>query len=184
MGVVYINSLPLSIVLIGGKMQIMWITFSMLNIHIIAVGKLKDSYVKTVQAEYLKRLKPYGKITVTELPEEPFRTQADWVKVKQREAAKILTLINPQDIVIALHETGVEYTSIAFADFLKTNSEQGQRLVLIIGGPLGLDTSILQKARTHLSLSKLTFTHQMVRPLLLEQLYRAATIIAHKQYHY
>ena len=184
MGVVYINSLPLSIVLIGGKMQIMWITFSMLNIHIIAVGKLKDQYLKEIQAEYIKRIKPYGKIVVTELTEEPFRNHADRVKVKQKEAAKILKLLDARNIVVALHETGTEYTSIELAQFLKRNSEQGQLLVLIIGGPLGLDESILQRADFQLSLSKLTLTHQMVRPLLCEQLYRAATIIADKQYHY
>lgn len=156
----------------------------MFNIHIIAVGKLKETYSKEIQAEYLKRLKPYAKIVLTELPEEPFRDQSEYIKIKQKEAEKIITLLSDTDLIIALHETGKEYTSIELAKFLKNKSEQGQRLVLIIGGPLGLDESILKKADSQLSLSKLTFTHQMVRPLLLEQLYRAATINSGKQYHY
>lgn len=156
----------------------------MFNIHVIAVGKLKEAYAKEIQFEYLKRLKPYAKVTLTELTEEPFRDQSDHVKVKQKEAEKIITLLSDTDLVIALHETGKEYTSIELAKFLKNKSEQGQRLVLIIGGPLGLDESILKKADYQLSLSKLTLTHQMVRPLLFEQLYRAATINSGKQYHY
>lgn len=170
----------LSIAILGVKM---WITL-MFNIHIIAVGKFKEKYWGEACAEYLKRLKPYAKITLTELTEEPFRGQADYVRSKQKEAEKILKLLRVGEIVVALHETGKEYTSIELAHFLATNSERGQSLIMIIGGPLGLDTSILQRANFQLSLSRLTLTHQMIRPLLLEQIYRAATIIQGKQYHY
>ena len=156
----------------------------MFNLHLIAIGKFKEISLAELQADYLKRLRPYAKITVTELTEEPFRSQADQAKVKEKEAEKILRLLHDTDIVVALHETGKEYTSIELAQFFQTNSERGQTLVLIIGGPLGLASSILQRANYQLSLSKLTLTHQMVRPLLLEQIYRAATIIAKKQYHY
>lgn len=156
----------------------------MFNLKLIAIGKYKESYLELAQSEYLKRLKPYAKISIIELPEEPFRSEADYAKTKQKEAEKILKLIAADEIAVALHETGKEYTSVELAHFLADNSERGQTLTLIIGGPLGLDTSILQRANFQLSLSRLTLTHQMVRPLLLEQIYRAATIIQGKRYHY
>ena len=156
----------------------------MFNLRLITIGKYKEAYLKEAQVEYLKRLKPYAKITLTELTEEPFRTQADHAKSKQKEAEKILKLLDGDEIVIALHETGKEYTSFELAHFLTTNSERGQTLTMIIGGPLGLDESIFKRANFQLSLSRLTLAHQMVRPLLLEQIYRAATIIRGKQYHY
>jgi 23S rRNA (pseudouridine1915-N3)-methyltransferase len=156
----------------------------MFNIHLIVIGKFKEKYWAAAEAEYLKRLKPYAKIRLTELNEEPFRTSADFDKCKQREAQKIMHYIKPHNCVIALHEKGTQYTSIAFADFLKKQSEYGQEMIMVIGGPLGLHEDILARADFTLSLSQLTFVHQMVRPLLLEQIYRAATINSGKHYHY
>ncbi len=153
----------------------------MLNIKLIAIGKLRDS----AQAEdYLKRLKPYAKIDLLEVPEEPFRDINEREKVKEKEAEKILKLLPNDSFVIALHERGKEYTSEKLAKFLEEKSSHGDLITLIIGGPLGWHQSVLDRANMQLSLSQLTLPHQLVRVVLLEQLYRVATIIHGKQYHY
>ena len=153
-----------------------------MNIRIIALGKLKDTYWKDAEAEYLKRLKPYAKMEIIELPEEPFRAGDDRERIKEKEAQKLLKYMSGYSIV--LHERGKEIDSQALAQWLETQSQQGEQLTILIGGPLGLHTSVLEKASMQLSLSQLTFPHQMVRVILAEQLYRAATIQKGKQYHY
>jgi len=158
----------------------------MLNIHIITLGKLKESYWKNAELEYLKRLNPYAKIKITELKEEPFTPSDSVLKIKQKEAQKIQSLISniQSPILIALHEKGKTYTSIQLAKQLETLSQSGQQIIFIIGGPKGLDKSILDLTTHHLSLSSLTFPHQMVRTILLEQIYRSITITKGKTYHY
>lgn len=161
----------------------------MLNIKLIAIGKLSAKSGsafggKDTIEDYLKRLKPYAKIDLLEIPEEPFRDINEREKVKEKEAEKILKLLPSDSFVIALHERGKEYTSEKLAKFLEEKSTQGDLITLIIGGPLGWHQSVLDRADMQLSLSQLTFPHQLVRVVLLEQLYRAATIIHGKQYHY
>lgn len=156
----------------------------MLPITILALGKLKEQYWKDAEAEYLKRLTPYAKITIKEIPEEPFRDTDDREKIKLLEAQKIKKHIPEGSVVIALHEKGKECDSPLFGRFLEKNTEQGQQLVFVIGGPLGLHPCILDMAKFQLSLSQMTFPHQMVRTILLEQVYRGVTIIKGKQYHY
>ena len=155
----------------------------MFNIKIIALGKLKETYWEEAEREYLKRLKQYAKIEIVEIPEEPFRKNDNREKIKEKEALKIQKLLRNDAVIVALHERGKEYTSVQFSQFLSENSSQGEEIVFIIGGPLGIHESLLQKTR-QISLSALTFPHQMVRTLLLEQIYRSATIINGKQYHY
>ncbi len=156
----------------------------MFNIQIIAVGKLKESYWQEAEAEYRKRLKPYAKLTITELSEESFRESDDREKIKKLEAEKILKSVSVDAMLIACHEKGKELTSVDLAKFLQEKSIYGDELTFVIGGPLGLDQTILEKADHTLSLSALTFPHQMVRTILLEQLYRAGTILVGKTYHY
>ncbi len=166
--------------------------YPMLNIKIIVLGKIKESYWKEAESEYQKRLKPYAKIELVEIPEEPFRDSDDREKIKLKEADKILRIVSGQDkknlpeggLIVALHEAGKQFSSHQFASFLEEHSTRGETVTLIIGGPLGLHQSILQLAEVQLSLSQLTFPHQMVRTILLEQIYRAVTIQKGKQYHY
>lgn len=155
----------------------------MKNIRIITLGKLKETYWGDAEAEYFKRLSPYAKIELVELKEEAFKSENDRKEVQKKEAAKILSKIDTTDIVITLHERGKEMTSVEFSNFLEKKSQQGNRLTFIIGGPLGLHESVLEKADMQLSLSQLTFPHQMVRTILLEQLYRAV-MIGKRKYHY
>ncbi len=155
----------------------------MMNIKIVALGKLKESYWKNAEAEYLKRLSPYAKIEITELKEEAFKSEKEREEVQKKEAEKILKHIDTNDIAIALHERGKEMLSTDLAKTLEQKSQQGNRLTFIIGGPLGLHETVLQKTDLQLSLSQLTFPHQMVRTILLEQLYRSVMIEKGK-YHY
>ena len=179
-GVVYINLNPLSIGPNGGKM---WITY-MFNIHLIVVGKFKEKYWTEAEAEYRKRLMPYAKISVIELADLAFKNQADQERIRAAEAAKISAAIPKNAFVIALTETGQEFDSIKFASWLETLSQSGQPIAFVIGGPLGLDRDFLKNVNATLSLSALTFPHQLARVVLFEQLYRAATISLGKQYHY
>lgn len=154
----------------------------MFNIRIVCLGALKEEHWQRAAAEYLKRLKPYARITVIEIPEEPFRSADEREKVQAKEAAKIKKYLT--GTVIALDEHGKELTSTAFSSSLECESQSGDLLTFIIGGPLGLHPSILETASHRVSLSSLTFPHQMVRVILLEQLYRSVTIAKGKAYHY
>ncbi len=153
-------------------------------ITILTLGKLKESYWRDAEQEYLKRISPYAKINFIEIKEEPFRDGDDREKIKLLEAEKIKKHLPDGGVIIALHEQGKEYDSPGFAKFLESNTTRGEHLVFIVGGPLGLHKIILSLAQYTLSLSQLTFPHQMVRTILLEQIYRGITITKGKQYHY
>ncbi len=159
----------------------------MFSIHILAIGSHKETYFKEAEAEYIKRLVPYAKITITEIPEHAFRADEPREKSQDIEAEKILKFIEKQTsstYSIALHEKGKMKDSVALAKHLEDVAQNGTSITFIIGGPRGLSKSILDKANLTLSLSALTFPHQLVRVILAEQLYRAATILTQKTYHY
>lgn len=156
----------------------------MLHITIIALGKFKESHWREAEAEYLKRLSPYAKVNSIEIAEESFRDLGERDAVRKKEAEKIKKQLPDGAVVIALTEEGKEYDSPAFADFLAQHSTRGEHLVFVLGGPLGLDREFLTTCQFSISLSQLTFPHQLARVVLAEQLYRAATIMNGKQYHY
>lgn len=155
-----------------------------MKINIIVVGKFKETYWAQAEKEYLKRLSAWFKVNIIELKEESFGDKDDREKIKAKEAQNILAKIPDNSFVIALDENGAEFDSEKFADKFKTWQEQGQNIVFILGGPLGLHSSVLQKANFKLALSKLTFIHQMARVFLLEQIYRAQMINQNRKYHY
>ena len=136
------------------------------------------------ETTYLTRLRPYAKITIVEIPEEKFSDEAERAVIQRKEATKILSKVPREAILIALHEAGKSFTSPELAKWLDDHSTRGEHLVLILGGPLGLHTDVLQAATLKLSLSPLTFPHQLARVILDEQIYRAAMILAGKSYHY
>jgi 23S rRNA (pseudouridine1915-N3)-methyltransferase len=159
----------------------------MQKVHIITLGKLKETYWQEAVAEYLKRLKPYYKIQIHELREEPFGEKDQPETIKQKEAEKIKNILkNIKDtLLITLDENGKSFSSIQFAGQINNiTAGQTKNIVFIIGGPLGLHESILNRANIKLSLSAMTFTHQMARIFLLEQIYRASMISAGRKYHY
>ncbi len=159
----------------------------MLHINLISLGKLKEKHWQSAEAEYLKRLGAWAKINIVELKEESFTEKDPLEFVKQKEAAKIKDALSKisDSYVIVLDEHGKQFSSVNFAKKInELTNQQINNLTFIIGGPLGLDESVLKIANLKLSLSDMTFTHQMARVFLWEQVYRSMTISLGKKYHY
>ena len=155
----------------------------MFKIKIIALGKFKEKAFRELEAEYLKRLSPFAKIKIIELPEVPYRGKDDIEKVKIKEAEAIIKNLPEGGIVILLEEKGTARDSKGFADFLQRTGGLGRELVFVIGSGLGLSPILKPYSNYTISLSPLTFTHNFARVLLEEQLYRACAILAGKEYH-
>jgi len=158
-----------------------------MKITIIQVSKTKTAYLQSAENEYLKRLGPYAKIetvTVKSCAGVDSGLAARQI-AKKKEAEEILKAVPRDSFVIALDETGRQYSSPEFAEIIKKNRDfGGGDITFITGGSYGLDASVLEKAGLKLSFGKFTYTHEIIRTLLLEQIYRAFTIIAGKVYHY
>lgn len=155
----------------------------MLNVVILAVGKIKKEYFKEAAAEYKKRLGPYAKIVIEEVEAESFKRDSDKEKAKRTEGERLSKLLNKYSgsEVVVLDEKGKDFPSLIFVDFLKSRD---RRIVFVIGGALGLDDKILDGPYRKMSLSAMTLPHELARVVLMEQLYRAATILQGKEYHY
>lgn len=158
-----------------------------MHISIISVGKLKEKYLKQGIAEYVKRLSAYTKIKIIEVPDEKAPeslSEREMTLVKQKEGKRILTKIKPDDYVIALAIEGKMKTSEQLAADLDKLATYGKsNICFVIGGSLGLSEEVLQRANEQLSFSPLTFPHQLMRLILLEQLYRAFKINRGEPYH-
>lgn len=156
-----------------------------MKITLLTVGKTEDAYLREGIDKYLKRLKHYTKLEVNDLPELKNTKALTPDQQKAKEAELLLKKMTNTDFVVLLDENGVEFTSQQFADYInKKNIGSVQNLVFIVGGPYGFDESIYQRANDKLSLSRMTFSHQMVRLFFTEQLYRAFTIIKGEPYHH
>ena len=156
-----------------------------MKITLLSIGKTEDAYIKEGINKYLKRLKHYTKLELAELPELKNTKALTQEQQKGKEAELYLKKIIPTDFIILLDEKGDELTSGQFAIYLeKKTIASTASIIFVIGGPYGFDTSIYQRANDKLSLSRMTFSHQMVRLFFVEQLYRAYTIIKGKPYHH
>lgn len=153
------------------------------KITIICLGKYKEKPYLELEKEYLKRLSPFAKLKIIELAEEPYGKNADMDRVKLAEAVKIKKQIPKDGIVLILEEKGTLRDSIEFAKYFERLVSIGQELVFILGSGAGLHSSINEISNYSISLSKLTFPHNLARILLIEQIYRAYTIISGKSYH-
>jgi len=156
----------------------------MYDITIISVGFIKEAYWRQALGEYTKRLKPYVKLKSIEVKEEKINSVTNRLQILAREAEKIKKVLPSGAYLIALDRVGNSFTSNEWADKLVQWSKFGQPIVFIIGGPLGLAAEILNLVNNLVSLSKMTFTHQMTRVILLEQIYRGVTIQNGVTYHY
>jgi len=155
-------------------------------ILIIGVGKLKEPWQREACAEYMKRMKRFGPIEIREIPDQPEPdkpSEALNKRVMEQEGKEILAQIKPTDRVVALAINGKNYDSEGFAEKVAQWTGDGRRMVLVIGGSLGLCEEVLRRADEKLSFSKMTFPHQLMRVILLEQLYRAHKINANERYH-
>ena len=156
-----------------------------MNIELIAVGKTDSEHIAALLTEYARRINFYCKFAVTTLPD--VRNTRSMTQKQQRtaEAAAILRNIADGDCMILLDERGDELRSVGFADMLRKRMNSGlKRLVFVIGGPYGFSDEVYARADAKLSLSKMTFSHQFVRAIFAEQLYRAFTILNNEPYHH
>lgn len=154
----------------------------MFHITIVAVGGVRTPHFKDAADEYIKRIKPFAKLEVLEVPAVPFKSEGDTARAKEGEGEKIEEVILKQrGDTFLLDEGGKELNSEEFAKFLATRSEP---LTLVIGGTAGLSDG-LKKSYKSISLSQLTMPHELARVVLLEQLYRAVTMQQKRnKYHY
>ena len=153
---------------------------------ILCVGKLRERFLREAADEYRKRLTRYGHVEEIEIPDMPEPTRPSAAleeEVRRREGERLLQALRPGDHVIALCIDGRQYDSPTFAARMRALRDQGRRVVLVIGGSLGLSEAVIARADERLSLSAMTFPHQLARVLLLEQLYRACKISANERYH-
>ncbi|WP_417265760.1 23S rRNA (pseudouridine(1915)-N(3))-methyltransferase RlmH [Brumimicrobium sp.] len=152
---------------------------------LIYVGKTGKSFLTEGEKEYTKRVKRYTPFETIELPDVKNAKKRTEEEIKSIEAEAILKKIKPSDYVVLLDEKGSEFTSIQFASYIQKQFNSGsQGLVFVIGGPYGFSNEVYQRANDQLALSKLTFSHQMVRMFFIEQLYRGLTILKNEPYHH
>ncbi|MFE7064590.1 23S rRNA (pseudouridine(1915)-N(3))-methyltransferase RlmH [Sutcliffiella sp. NPDC057660] len=158
-----------------------------MNISIITIGKLKEKYLKQGIEEYLKRLGAYAKVEVVELPDEKAPEQlsdAEMIQVKRKEGERILAKISDDTHVIALAIEGKQRSSEQLASEIDKLATYGKsKIAFVIGGSLGLSDEVMKRANDTLSFSKMTFPHQLMRLILLEQVYRAFRINRGEPYH-
>lgn len=156
-------------------------------IKIICVGKIKEKYFISAIEEYKKRLSAYATVEFIEVPDEKIPLNAslkDEENIKKKEGDRVLSKIKDHDFVILLDVYGKEIDSVSFSNYLNNKMIQGNSsFTFVIGGSLGLSLSLRERANEKISLSKMTFTHQFCRVILLEQIYRAFKIMRGETYH-
>lgn len=156
--------------------------FRDMQIAILTVGKLKDAHWRQAQAEYVRRLGSYARLTVQEVADEPDAVPI--ARVTEPEGKRLLSLIRERDFVVALAIAGASLTSEGLADKIQQLTAQGHgRYVFVIGGSSGLHSDVLTRADWQLSLSPLTLPHALARVVLLEQLYRSFRLNTGAPYH-
>ncbi len=158
----------------------------MLNVNIICVGSLKEKFFTDAVNEYKKRLSRYCKLSIVELQEEKLsdqQTQAQIDKTLEKEGERILSKISKSDYVVAMCIEGKELSSTELSKKLSDISMTTGTVDFVIGGSWGLADTVKQRADFKLSVSKMTFPHQLFRVMLCEQIYRAFTISANAKYH-
>ena len=154
-----------------------------MKVEVLAIGKTTEPYLEAGIAIFEKRLKNYLPFAWSVLPGARLKT-ADAKLLKQEEAKLILSKIGPDDFLVLLDERGQLFNSIELAKWLEHRlTASNRRLVFLIGGAFGFTAEVYARANAQISLSRLTFSHQMVRLFLLEQLYRAMTILRNEPYH-
>ena len=156
-----------------------------MNIELIVVGKTDMKEVEALVAMYSKRLNHYVRFAITTIADVRNTRKLSEAEQKRLEGEAILRLINDSDHVTLLDEHGAGLRSIEFADLIQRRMSSGvKRLVFVIGGPYGFSDAVYSRSNSKLSLSKMTFSHQIVRAIFTEQLYRAFTILKNEPYHH
>lgn len=155
-----------------------------MKIKIIALGKIKEKFLKEGINEFMKRLTPYASVSVLELSPIEIKDENLTEKVLLEEGEKILSNIKPLDYVITMEIGGKQFSSEEFASKIKTLTNDGvQEIVFVIGSSCGIGENVSKRANLKMSMSKMTFLHQFARLILVEQIYRAFKIIKGETYH-
>lgn len=162
-----------------------FLNFDTMKIKLLCIGKTSKSFLVDGEAEYLKRLKHYVSVEKIEFPDIRNAKKKTEAQIKEEEGQLILSKCLPQDHLILLDENGKQFGSEGFAEHLQKLYNGGMKqLVFIIGGAYGFSEELYAKAQGKISISKMTFSHQMIRMIFLEQLYRAHTIMKGEPYHH
>ena len=151
---------------------------------LILVGKTTDKHFQASINDYVERIGHYMPFEIETIPELKNTKNLSEEQQKQAEGELILKKLKAGDEVVLLDEYGKEYRSIEFAQWLEQKRNSGRRLIFIIGGPYGFSPAVYSRAFEQISLSKMTFSHQMIRLIFTEQVYRACTIIKGEPYHH
>ena len=158
-----------------------------MNINILCVGKIKEKFYRDAIEEYTKRLSKYCNIKVIEVADEKTSENAsdnEIAIIKNKEGDRLLKHIGDRDYVIALAIKGESFNSVAFSNFIENVGIQGNSTIdFVIGGSLGFSDMVMSRSNYSISFSKMTFPHQLMRVILLEQIYRAYRIIKNEPYH-
>lgn len=156
-----------------------------MKIVVVAVGKTQTDYLINGIEGYLARLKHYIPVEMLIIPDLKATKTLSEAQQKQREGQEILAALRPGDRMILLDEKGRQYTSREFSDFIASAMNSGiKRLLFVIGGPYGFSSEVYERADGKISLSRMTFSHEMVRLFFVEQIYRAMTILRGEPYHH
>jgi len=156
-----------------------------MTIKLIAIGKTDSKQLQELITNYIDRLQHYIRFELCIIPDLKNVKNLSEEQQKKKEGELILKELKPTDHVIILDENGKEYTSVGFSEFLQKKMNSGcKQLVLIIGGPYGFSEDIRKKAISKISFSKMTFSHQMIRLFVVEQLYRGFSILKNEPYHH
>ena len=156
-----------------------------MKIVLLVIGKTDEDYLITGIKKYVSRIGHYTSFEMKELPDPRNRKTLSEEQQKKAESMLLLQQLQPSDQVVLLDENGKQFTSVAFSETLEKQMATGaKRLVFIIGGPYGFAPEVYARANAKLSLSPMTFSHQMVRLIFVEQLYRAFTILKGEPYHH
>ncbi len=156
-----------------------------MQIKLIVVGKTIKRFLIEGEKEYDKRLKHYIKVQELVIPELKKAKNLSEQQIKEREGELILAKVDKGDYVVLLDEKGSEFTSVGFSDFIQKQLNSGvKNLVFVVGGAYGFSDEVYDRGNKKIALSKMTFSHQMVRLIFKEQLYRAFTILRNEPYHH
>ena len=156
-----------------------------MNIELIAVGKTDSQAVESLVEVYAQRINHYCRFSMTMLPDVRNTRNISAAQQRTAEGEAILRQLTAGDFVALFDERGTEFRSMEFAAWMQKRMNSGiRRLVLVIGGPYGFSEAVYERADARVSLSKMTFSHQIVRALIAEQLYRAFTILNNEPYHH
>lgn len=156
-----------------------------MTIKLLAIGKTDSKALQSLIAEYEKRLQHYIKFEFEVIPDIKKHKNISETEIKEKEGELILSKLKPTDELVLLDENGKSLNSVAFSQYLQKKMNSGlKQLVFVIGGAYGFSESVYKISNEKLSLSKMTFSHQMVRLFMIEQLYRGFTILRNEPYHH